>query len=59
MLPDGLPGLAGVVGAGVVFFGWSGEVLPADPLAEPLAEPLALPDGLAVPPLPAGRLALF
>ena len=50
VLPDGLPGLAGVVGAGVVFFGWSGEVLPADPLAEPLV----LPEP-AVLPLPAGR----
>jgi len=51
VVPDGLPGLAGVTGDGVLFFGWSGDVLPADPLAEPLA----LPDGLAVPPLPAGR----
>ena len=50
VVPDGLPGLAGVVGAGVVFFGWSGEVLPADPLAVPLV----LPEP-AVLPLPAGR----
>ena len=45
-----MTGVDGVVGAGVLFFSWS-DVLPA----EPLAEPLALPEGLAVPPVPAGR----